>query len=113
MVAGPSELYVEVTEAAGVVLRLLFDVRDLGVPRAFLQLLEPFVDDALFAFDDRFDIAVADVFDRAFEAEAARHARGEKAVSDALNLAVDLDDAQFLRHVRAIVFNYRRRLWRV
>src|SRR5207302_8962671 len=112
MVADPSELHVEVTEASGVILRLLIDAGDLGVPRAFLQLFEPLVDDALLAFDDGLDVAVADVFDRPFEAEAARHARGEKAVADALDFPMNLDDAQFLGHVRGIVFNYRRRLRR-
>src|SRR3982075_4651904 len=34
---------------------------------------------------DRFDIAVADVFDRPFEAEAACHARGEDRKSTRLN----------------------------
>ena len=64
-------------------------MRDLGVSRAFLQLLDPFVDRLLLALDRRFDSALARVLNPTLQPETAGDAGGEEAIADPLNLAVD------------------------
>src|SRR5262249_35992442 len=68
------------------------------------------VDRFLLAFDRRFDRAVALVRDPAFESHASRHARREEAVADALDLAVDPDEAKLFWHAAQIVNEGVRRI---
>src|SRR5207245_8181233 len=70
---------------------LLIDIRHLGVPRTFFELLDPLVDGARFPLDRRLDAAVAVVCDPPLESQAPRHTRGEKAISDTLHFSVDAD----------------------
>src|ERR1043166_610989 len=93
-----SEFDVEVAEAAGVVLHLGIDLRHLGVARTLADLFDPFVDRRLLALDQRLDRAVAVVLNPSLQAEAARHARREKAVADTLDFAVDGDVPRLFRH---------------
>src|SRR5205085_9429342 len=61
------------------------------------------IDRTLLAFHRRFDRAVAIVLDPAFQAEPARHARREKAVTDTLDLSVDTDVTLLSRHAGPIL----------
>src|SRR6185436_16856202 len=66
------------------------------------DLLDPFVDRFLLAFDERLDRAVAVVLDPTLQTHTPRHTRGVKAVADSLDLAVDSQMPLFLHRWRIV-----------
>src|SRR5471030_2183703 len=95
-----SEVDIEVAESPGEVAGFLVDLRDLGVPGALFQLLEPVVDGRCLSLNLRLNRAVVQIGDGAFEPEPARDPCREETITNTLHFPMDPDDSMFLHPAR-------------